>query len=330
MKLHRALKKAKRKFKSYQGVKGIALGRKEIGGHAFGTQCIRITVGRKLLEAAIPRDQLIPRLYKGCATDVIERRESFEFNQVKPAGDCSHPDVTCGTNQGHYWSKTLQKWVLNSNLHVIVGLGNDDPIGDNTLVPCTSHGGQNPENAVATVVDFEPLKPEGEEPPCSNIFCSLRRLICQIFFFNCQRDRNVNQMDHAIAELHNQENVEFDYPTAGRPVRLGRPKVGDIALRDSWQGGPLPDGHDWRAEVLEIDGEYRINGGDFGFFWISAFQLGQKIGTNFGAIGGQSGSAVRSEDGQELWGGLHAGSTEVAIIYYADVTFDRFNLSIEP
>lgn len=332
--LLRAVKAARKRFKGYQGVKGIAIGVKD------GGPCIVVTVGRKLPLELISRDQRIPRKYKRCRVRVIERKEPLKFVQVKPGDDAAHRDVTCCTDGGRLWSKDLNRWIQNGNNHCFAQL-NRAQIRDPIIAPCKSHGGSAPDNTVSFLSDFEELRPEGQFQDCGgNFFCRLLQGFCSIFPFGsfdfsfpfCERDRQTNAMDHAVASLVDQTPV-LEFPTGGYPTRVARPKVGDVSLRDSWQGGALPDGHDWKAEVLEIEGEWRIDAGEFGFFWIAGFLMGQgTVGDtqiNQGAIGGQSGSAVRSLDGLEWWGWLNAGSTEVAIAYYGDAVVQRFNLSLE-
>ncbi len=67
-----------------------------------------------------------------------------------------HPNITAGTLGAVVRDASNQCYILSNN-HVLADV-NNAAIGDNTLQPGPFDGGQNPQDAIASLADFEPIE----------------------------------------------------------------------------------------------------------------------------------------------------------------------------
>jgi hypothetical protein len=72
-----------------------------------------------------------------------------------------HPNITAGTLGAVVRDASNQCYILSNN-HVLADV-NNAAIGDNTLQPGPFDGGQNPQDVIATLADFEPIDLSGAD-----------------------------------------------------------------------------------------------------------------------------------------------------------------------
>ena len=138
-------------------VVGIGYGAKETAGRATGVTAVRVYVSRKTPRAELARRQRVPPTIEGCPTDVI-RVGRFRLH-ARPA--------FVGTAASHLTGKAgaLGCYVTRANepgLHVLSASHVFAPTGaaiqDVIVEPPAGQVGVSP---LATLVDFEPLVPNG-------------------------------------------------------------------------------------------------------------------------------------------------------------------------
>ena len=234
---------------------------------------------------------------EGTATDV-NRKASFP--RPVPIGvSIGHPDVTAGTI-GARVTDGSRVFVLSNN-HVLAA-NNLARQGDNLLQPGVFDGGRDPEDALATLHDFEPIQ------FCGGIVCPF------------------NQMDAAVA-LATTDDLGTGTPDDG----YGTPRSGTIGavLGMRVQKYGRTTGHTiGRVTGINatLDVDYR--GGRARF-------KGQIVITSDGefSTGGDSGSLIVTKGllmgDRRPVGLLFAGSPTNTVANPIDLVLDRFGVSID-
>ncbi len=221
------------------------------------------------------------------------------FPRPVPIGiSVGHPDVTAGTI-GARVSDGSRVFILSNN-HVLAA-NNLGRLGDNLLQPGVFDGGRNPEDALATLHDFEPIQ------FCGSIVCPL------------------NLMDAAVA-LATPDDLGTSTPEDG----YGSPRTQSIeaVLGMRVQKYGRTTGHtfgrvtgvnatldvDYRGGRARFKGQIVISDGEF-------------------STGGDSGSLVVSKGllmaDRRPVGLLFAGSNINTIANPIDLVLDRFNVSVD-
>ncbi|MGW8268143.1 MAG: hypothetical protein ACWGSQ_17385 [Longimicrobiales bacterium] len=229
--------------------------------------------------------------------DGIDRKGSFP--RPVPIGvSTGHPDVTAGTI-GARVTDGARIFALSNN-HVFAA-NNRGRIGDNLLQPGVADGGRNPEDLLATLFDFEPLK------FCAGTVCPL------------------NLMDAALA-LTSAENLGTETPEDG--YGSPRPGTAEAALGMKVQKYGRTTGHtqgqvsginaiidvNYRTGVARFEGQIMISGEAF-------------------SAGGDSGSLIVTKGllagDRRPVGLLFAGSANNTIANPIDLVLDRFGVRVE-
>lgn len=285
------------KFMSIPGVIGTATGLTKDGEIA-----IRIF-------AAEPGISGIPKKVSGVPIDIKVTgyfkplsNPTVRFPRPVPIGiSTGHPDVTAGTigcrvkdNQGNVYAL--------SNNHVYAN-SNDCSIGDNVLQPGAYDGGQEPDDILGQLFDFEPILFDG----------------------------SINTIDAAIV-LSASDSLGIATPSDGYGIPdsitvaafIGQ-KVQKYGRTTGWTHG----------EVSEINVTVNVcyECGD-PFCWTCSKQatFTDQIAITPGDFsdGGDSGSLVVTDDGNKNPVGLlFAGSPARTLINPIDPVLQRFNVSID-
>ena len=213
------------------------------------------------------------------------------FDRPVPIGvSTGHPDITAGTI-GCRVTKEGKGYALSNN-HVYAN-ENLASIGDNVLQPGTYDEGVNPEDAIGTLADFQPIAFDGSD----------------------------NTIDAAIA-LTSTANLGNATPTDG----YGVPNSATVApaLRMKLQKYGRTTGLT-SGKITAINATVNV-GYDSG---VARF-VGQIVIIPGGfSAGGDSGSLVVTQKGKNPVGLLFAGSSTVTIANPIDAVLDRFGVSVD-
>ncbi|OOB76413.1 hypothetical protein AXF41_02925 [Clostridium haemolyticum] len=149
-------------FLDKANVIGVGLSYKIKNGNNTHKKCIRVFTTKKLPENKLLFQDLIPSLYKGIPTDVVEDGFNINFsltNKVRPitAGYSISPIQGICAGTFGCLVKDNNSYYLLSNNHVLASC-NDNPIGTPIVQPSLSFGGKYPQDTVATLSRFIPLK----------------------------------------------------------------------------------------------------------------------------------------------------------------------------
>ena len=221
------------------------------------------------------------------------------FPRPVPIGvSTGHPDVTAGTI-GARATDGAQVFALSNN-HIVAAV-NGGREGDVLLQPGTADGGRNPDDAIGSLYDFEPLH-----------FCQL--LSCPL-----------NRIDAAIA-LTTPENLGNETPEGG--YGKPRPWTHEPELGLEVQKYGRTTGHTVGRITgvnATIDVRYR-NG-------MARFEDQIVISGNGFSAGGDSGSLVVTKGvllrDRRPVGLLFAGSPTSTLANPIDLVLDRFGISID-
>lgn len=147
---------------AHANVVATGIGYKVSNGQQTDQLSIVCSVVTKKNKADLNPGEVIPQAVDGIPTDVIETGKINAFddpkNKFRPApGGVSlgHVDITAGTLG--CWVRRGGEWVILSNNHVIAN-SNEASVGDPILQPGPVDGGQNPQDRIATLLDFVPIK----------------------------------------------------------------------------------------------------------------------------------------------------------------------------
>ncbi len=152
-----------------RNVVGLAVGKKVVGGEETDELCLVVLVRKKLPEAALGSRERIPKRINNVTTDVVETGELEALGQrvrvvrrpvdrwrPAPSGvSLAHPNVTAGT-LGCVVRHASEPHLLSNN-HILADSGRAT-IGDPILQPGPEDGGRDPEDVIAHLSDFIPLR----------------------------------------------------------------------------------------------------------------------------------------------------------------------------
>jgi hypothetical protein len=174
-----------------ENVVGVGVGNKLTGGEDTGEACITVSVSQKLDDQWLSEADTIPERVNGFRTDVIETGEIFagrtpvsessedlafdeDFapeslrGRVRPVNggfSVGHHRVTAGTIATAVYPSTPfpgipGRYYILSNNHVLAN-SNNARIGDPILQPGRYDGGKLPQDVIARLARFVPIKFNG-------------------------------------------------------------------------------------------------------------------------------------------------------------------------
>ena len=113
-----------------------------------------------VLEVLPAQIEDVPVVTKVTGRFTVYADPKTRFSRPVPIGVSSgHPDVTAGTIGCRVKDGSGNVYALSNN-HVYANI-NEAAIGDNVLQPGTYDGGQDPEDAIGTLYDYEPIAFDG-------------------------------------------------------------------------------------------------------------------------------------------------------------------------
>ncbi|AEB75985.1 hypothetical protein ADU80_06185 [Clostridium botulinum] len=148
-------------FLNKKNVVGVGLGYKIKCGFETSQKCIMVFVSQKVPSNSLNSNDIIPDVYKGIVTDVLESgcfKTQSLTKKVRPTmGGYSIGSTTVGeaSTLGCLVTDGKYKYILTSN-HGIVK--DEFAIGTKVLQPAIPDGGKVPQDVVGTISKFIPVK----------------------------------------------------------------------------------------------------------------------------------------------------------------------------
>jgi len=291
-------------------VVGIGVGPKMKGGKPTTRHCIRFYVERKVAEASIPREFLIPRTIRGVPTDVIETGRFYALStpiartRLRPArGGCSVGFKFSGAKAGFVMAGTMGTLVTNeAGKHFI--LSNNHVLANENALPLGSP-------------IFQPgLLDQGN--PATDRIAKLRK------FVKIKVSPALNHVDAAIAEL----------TSPSLAVRMILPKVGALKSTTPIAAAVGMAVHKHgrttgyrRGRIVDVAADVNITY-DFGVARFSdQIVIVGDAGTAF-SDAGDSGSLIVTRPGGRATGLLFAGSTSHTIANHIEDVLAALGVSL--
>ncbi len=329
-----ALRKTRKKLHSKPHVLATGIGFKYANGKRLDELAIVCSVDTKVAKHRMQEKDLIPQSIDGIRTDVQAHGPFYAFQshtaRLRPApGGVSigHTNVTAGT-LGCLVQKDGKTFILSNN-HVLAN-SNEAEIGDSILQPGVYDGGKFPDDFIARLSNFIPIRFEGEETekPCligstiseflngfAILLGSRTRLlptrINKIDDFESQ-----NLVDCAIAEPINPNDVINEIMEIGKIEGVAEAELG-MTVKKSGRTTGLTSG-----TIEQIDVTVKVSYGENK----TAVFVDQLMAGSMSA-GGDSGSAVLNEQNQII-GLLFAGSNTSTIINRIQNVLNALNVNI--
>jgi len=304
-----------------RNVVATGVGYKVAGAVPTDRLSIVCSVTRKLPVTELASRDVVPREIAGVPTDVVETGEfralgiagartaldaRRERHRPAPGGvSVGHRDITAGT-LGCVVRRGAQRYILSNN-HVLAD-SNRAQVGDPVLQPGPYDGGRLPEDYLADLAAFVPMRMVDEESTCALARgAALVLNMAAILFGSQARVRTAtsrvvdNLVDAAIAGPVPPELVAEDIMEAGPPTGVAHAELG-MKVRKSGRTTGLT--HD---EVLQVDVTANVRYGDTGARFTDQIMTGPM------SQGGDSGSVVLAEDGS-IVGLLFGGSDKRTLV----------------
>jgi hypothetical protein len=305
-----------------ENVVGIGTGYKIVNAESTDKPCVTVFVSQKLEEDLLNDRDIVPKELSKFSTDVIEIGEVFAgsllaglkenqemvdydlhtLNQrMRPAmGGLSvgHYKITAGTiatsvyDANFYPGKPNHYYILSNN-HVLAN-SNDAKIGDPILQPGPHDGGRNPDDIIARLSRYVPIK------------------------YKTATTAPLNYVDAAIAEgsFHNL-NRQIYWIGNVKGTR-GDLKEGEIVQKTGRTTNYTT------GKVLSTDATIDVNYGSYGIA-----RFARQIVTTDMSAGGDSGSLV-CDLNEHAVGLLFAGSSRVTIINNISYVTKLLNIRLHP
>lgn len=170
-------------FLNKKNVVGIGLGYKMKNEFYTSQLCIQVYVTRKLSSNILNSQDLIPNMYKGVSTDVIETgifKSNSLTSKIRPiVGGYiigNEYKLDSGGTLGCLVTDGKDLFILGNN-HILAS-NNDAPIGTKIIQPSYDDGGNLKTDVVAILSKFLPKKPtETFKNPTNYADCAIAKII---------------------------------------------------------------------------------------------------------------------------------------------------------
>ncbi|MDD1652256.1 MAG: S1 family peptidase [Methanomicrobiales archaeon] len=312
--LRSALAAMRRDLLAREHVVAAGIGYKTVGGKRTGDLSIVCSVVKKVPESQLAADDLVPSQVRGIPTDVVETgvlralQERTDRWRPAPGGvSIGHPAITAGT-LGCQVRKNGETLILSNN-HVLAAENAASP-GDPILQPGPYDGGKDPDDRIAVLEDFVPIRFLSTEPSDCAVARTLAVLANGLAYLTGSRTRLLavrlqeeeNRVDAALARPVIPADVSAEILELGTIRAIGSAGLGTKVRKSGRTTGLTSD------EILQVDVTADIT---YGAGRTARFT--DQIMAGAMSSGGDSGSAVLDED-NNLVGLLFAGSESTTVI----------------
>jgi len=309
-----ALSGVRRELLAREYVVAAGIGYKTVGGKRTDELSIVCSVVKKVPEALLATDDLVPGEIRGIPTDVVEtgilRAQLERTDRWRPApGGVSigHTSVTAGT-LGCLVRKNGETLILSNN-HVMAA-ENAAAIGDPILQPGPYDGGSDPGDRIGVLEEFVPIRFLSTEPSDCTVARTVAVLANALAYLLGSGTRLLavrlqeeeNRVDAALARPVNPADLSEEILELGTIRAIGSAGLGTPVRKSGRTTGLTSD------EILQVDVTADIT---YGAGRTARFTNQIMAGAMSG--GGDSGSAVLDAE-NNLVGLLFAGSDTTTVI----------------
>lgn len=313
-------------------VVGVALGYKEKGGQKTETPSLVVMVRKKIPLSELKRQDVVPSEIDMVGTDVKAVGEIRALNETPrdrwrpaPGGvSIGHYAITAGTLGAVVRDANTNEKLILSNNHVLAN-SNAGEIGDPILQPGPYDGGTRPQDTIAHLLRFVPIRFVQELPDCP-VSMSVANMVN--FFARALGSRHrlvavrlqpqPNQVDAALAKPVESDMVSDEILSIGQIIGTKEAELG-LAVRKSGR----TTGHTTGTVEL-LDATVSVS---FGTGRTAIFE-GQIVTTAM-SQGGDSGSLLVDATQNLAVGLLFAGSEQTTIHNPIDAVMSALNLRFQ-
>ncbi|MFQ5552616.1 MAG: hypothetical protein ACE5EW_02735 [Thermoplasmata archaeon] len=311
--IQKAKARHERRLLRKRNVVGLAVGKKTVGGEETDELCLVVLVREKLPEAELAPRERIPKRINDISTDVVEAGELEALGQrlrvirrpvdrwrPAPGGvSLAHANVSAGT-LGCVVRRDGEPFIL-SNSHILSDSGRG-AVGDPILQPAPEDGGRDPEDVIAHLSDFVPLRWRWR---------GILRILSPLF-------PRRNQVDCALARPVSVGDLRGDLSRIGPVEGVAAPFIGQDVRKSGRTTGLT------RGRVMLLDATVTIRYGE----GREALFTDQIITTDM-SQGGDSGALVVDDDRRAV-GLLFAGSEQVTVLNRISQVLSELRAGIVP
>lgn len=314
----RTLKRTRGFFLNKKNVIGVGVGMKQIGLQRTQRPSVIVFVEKKVGREELSRDQAIPELIDGVATDVIEIGRvrlldvrTDKARPAKPGMSIGHYKITAGTFGAAVRDVKTGELLMLSNNHILANVtdGKDGRAapGDPIFQPGPFDGG-NEGDKIADLLRFWPLIRSVQQADCpvaagaalvGNKLIHLVRSNYDLRFM--KRNRGSNIIDAALARPVSPDIISQDILELGKPEEMAVAEVGDRVIKSGRSSGKTDGAVTAIGVTLQVD----LNDQEVGLF-------SEQVVADMVSKGGDSGSLVVNERMKAV-GLLFAGSEKFTI-----------------
>ncbi|MGL4875833.1 MAG: trypsin-like serine protease [Clostridium sp.] len=168
-------------FLSFKNVNGVGFGYKETNGILTDVPCFKILVEKKENLSLLEKDDILPDIYKGFATDIIEVGVLTPYaftTKIRPIEGGTSTSVsnqfivgTLGSKAQGFIGTNNEVYALSNN-HVFA-LENTVLFGKNIMQPGQGDGGSPINDVIGTFFKYIPLKFNGQN---NYVDCALTKI----------------------------------------------------------------------------------------------------------------------------------------------------------
>lgn len=284
------------------GVVSVGYGFKRRGGQLTAIPSVIVYVKKKLPVSSLTAEAVIPQSLDDTPTDVVEVKEvpalllsgavNWQYKRPCPGGfSIGHPLVTAGTI-GLPVVMAVGSKALLTNAHIAAPYwAGVVKVGNPILQPGPADGGKS-ENKIAMLMRWSPINPVGQ-----------------------------NRLDCALAII-DEDKIDWRIEGVGQVYnKFGEPQPGVKVIKSGRTTGLT------RGQIAVVGAAVNVNYGSFTALFVDQLEIVSAEGKPF-SKGGDSGSAILSEDGTEVLGLLFAGDESTTYANPIDLVEQFLGFSI--
>ncbi len=255
-----------------KNVVGIGYGIKEKNGEQTGDDAIVILVKEKQPREELSKQDLIPQAVENYKTDVQEVGElrflisrKGRVRPAQPGVSIGHYQISAGTFGAVVKDRITGKPLILSNNHVLAnqtnGYDGKAKVGDVILQPGKHDAGTDPDDVIAHLERYVPVKTETELASCP-VAVELERMVNDFlhlmrpdYSFKLLKHGVTNKVDCAVAKPVRDDYANDDILGIGKVKGLREPELGLEVIKSGRTTG-ITEG---RIKAVDSTVEVRMN-----------------------------------------------------------------------
>lgn len=333
------VRKAKKQYQEVilrmPNVVGIGTGYKIVGNAKTEELCIVTLVREKIPAAKLPSSGRVPPRINDVLTDVIEVGElraqqaqanaRMRWRPAPPGVSLGHYDITAGTFGAVVWDRNDHSLLILSNNHVLANC-NRGATGDAILQPGTADGGTNPNDRLAELTRFIPVRYTDEQPSVPPMSCQTQLLIALARFLGLNRlavslqkppEIVTNLVDAAVAKPLNESDILEEILEIGKIDGIAAAELGSTVRKFGRTSG-LTTG-----TIIVVDTTVTV-----GYDGNHMARFDNQVLTTAMSQGGDSGSLIVDGGSQKAVGLLFAGSDKSTVFTPIQTVLDKLEVTL--